>query len=225
MPYRRNYKRGLRKNYRRRRGRSSMSQPWYRRKHSVMDMASAAWRGVKMLKGLVNVEKYLFDTTYSNTTSNVGVITNVSAIAQGDGEGARTGNSILAKYLSLKGAITKNGSATTSIVRILVVKDLFNTGTAPTIADILQSVSTFDPINQDTRDRYVILRDSKFIVATGTVTTRTFKYFIPINDHIKYTGSAATDEYKNQLYVITITNEDTNLPTLNWIARLAYHDN
>jgi len=222
MPYKRRRFNRSRPYPRRGRGRR---MPWYSKKYSVGDVASAAWKGVRYLKSMINVEKHLFDQGFASTVSDTGTITHVTAIPQGDAEATRTGNSILAKYISLKGNMNMGASATRTFVRVMIVQDLFNTGTAPTIADILGAVNTFSPVNVDTRDRYVVLRDRTFSLDVAGKGLFTFKWFVRLNFHIKYTGAAGSDEYKNQLYVVLISSEDTNVPSVSYTARLAYFDN
>ena len=55
--------------YRRRRVyKKRTPKPWYRKKYSVSQMASAAYKGVKYIKGLVNSEMFDVVTAASNTS-------------------------------------------------------------------------------------------------------------------------------------------------------------
>ena len=74
---------------------------------------------------LVNVEKHKFDTTFATTVGSTPAVTNLVAISQGDGEGARTGNSLLAKYAYITLNMIRSSSSTqvSDTVRVVVVVD------------------------------------------------------------------------------------------------------
>lgn len=75
MAYRR---RARGRTFRRRRGRSS---PWYARKYNAMQLASAAWRGVRYIKGLVNSESYRVITSGDVNPSSSGTIVHYTSAA------------------------------------------------------------------------------------------------------------------------------------------------
>lgn len=204
-------------------------QAWYSKKYSVGEMATNALKGVAYLKGLVNSERMYFDCNDTQGPTYNGAITLLSGIATGDDDGARTGNSILARSLYLNFSSTINASATTTLVRLIVFMDKMNTGTAPTVADILSTpgngYAPLCPLNVDHTSRYKVLMDKKLTLSiNGSRIARTIKY-VPLMTHIKYTGVNATDVYKNNIYVLYITDQLANTPLVNLCSRLGYHDN
>lgn len=217
---------GRRKRFYRRRSKARI--PWYNRKYSPSELASKAYNGVKYLKGLINVEKHYVDV--SNGAQNVdttGFVTLLSAIAQGDDVNNRNGNSILAKTLYWRSIVLRDASNVNpcNFVRIMIIKDLENTGTAPTIADILASATVYSPLNVDHTSRYQVLADRVIPLPLNGAEGNQLKLFIPINDHLKFTGSASTDVYKNAIYVMGLSDVGLNPPVMGYNSRIGFYDN
>lgn len=206
--------------YRRRKG-------FMHRRYSVADIAQSAWKGVKMLKGLVNTEKHYLDTAISTATSSAGSVTLISGVAQGDDVNNRQGNSVLGKSMYCSYSIARNAANTNvaNNVRIVVFKDLSNIGTTPTVGDILASASVIAPLNVDHTSRYQILRDDRIALTLNGSGSRFSKHYIRVNDHLKFTGSLATDVYTNALYVLVITDQASSQPTFDANYRFGFYDN
>lgn len=209
------------------------SAPWYRKKYSVTDMAKSAWKGVKFLKGLVNVEKNEADSAINTTFSTTSSVTLLTTVAQGNDDGNRSGNSILAKYLYIRAVVYRDSANTVqqNFCRYLIVKDLQNTGTAPTLNDLLENVvsgaGVYSPLSKDHSPRYQVLVDNLFCLLKNQSDAKVIKHFIPINDHIKFTGSASTDVYTNNIYLLCYGDiaSISNPPIITGNARLAFYDN
>ncbi len=222
MPYRRKYVK--------RRYRKGSSAPWYKKKYSPMEIASKAYSGVKALRKLVNVEFKKFDLSNSgNTIDLTGSVNHLSGIAQGDTVSSREGNSILAKSLLFRGHLARHASASTTIVRFLIVRDNQQIAdTTPGMTDVLDpTVSTliFAPLNDVNVGRFTVLHDQTIRLDDATGTLKTFDIYIPMNKHIRYNSTASTDIQRNGLYAMWCSNEGTNLPTNVGFSRLTYVDN
>lgn len=198
-----------------------------------LDKLQAVSRKVTYLAGMVNSEKMYFDTTASANYDFSGAVVPITNIAAGDDEGNRTGNSILGKsiYFQLTASKLTANTNPTNNVRIIIVQDKLNTGTAPTWGDLIATgnlgtgYAVLSPLNIDHTVRYKILMDKRMTLSTnGTQGTISRKY-IKMHTHINYTGTAATDYYKNNIYVFIISDQSTSAPLVNFIARFAYHDN
>lgn len=204
---------------------------WRHRKR-VGAAAYAAYRGVQYLKGLVNSEIFTAEgNTTSTAVTNSGVVTHLSAIAQGDGEHARTGNSVLAKYLTLRGKLVMHGSASSTLVRMLVVRDTQQVGdTSPALSAVLDAASTnqcLAPMNADTKGRFSKLYDRTFCLDTDRPSS-VFKINLKLGkrgSHIRFNGTASSDIQRGGLYFMIVSDEATNQPTYVKFYRLAYHDN
>lgn len=195
--------------------------------HTAMQIARTAYRGVKFIKGLVNVEKHYQDTTVNQTVANTGSVILLSGIAQGDDVNNRQGNSILAKTLYCRFYVQRDVANTSvaNYVRCIIAKDLENTGSTPSISDLLTAVNVTSALNVDHTARYQILMDKVYALSLNGTMCLSIKKFIKINDHLKYTGSAATDVYKNNIYLFIVASEASNLPYINGNFRISWYDN
>lgn len=216
---------GGKRQYRRRKHR-----PWYRKKYSVMDLASKAWTGVKYLKGLVNSEMHVNDIASSGTVDyTTGAIVSLNQIAIGDDISQRTGQSILVKYISFRGIVYRNSANQNETFRIMVFRDTSNQGTAPTLANVLQANgSAYTPLsnlNLTFKDRFKILYTTTLTVS-ATNAEQVFKGYIRLQKHVKFDGSTATDYQKDSLWFLICSDQTgANLPSYRLYARTAFYDN
>lgn len=205
-----------------RRGRK---QPWYNRRYSPIQVASAAWRGVKYLRSLINVEHQKVDQQVNTTISNTPNITHITAIAVGDAEGSRTGNSVLLKYLYLKHYYTINTSANFTRLRVVVVRDKQQIAdTAPAYTDVYETTSTISLLNKNTVGRFDILYD-RLVNMDAQRPSASWDKYIRLNSHVRYNGTANTDQQKGAIYLMVVSDQAVNTPTAVIQTRLMYIDN
>lgn len=207
------------------------SKPWYKRKYNAMEIAGKAWSTAKYLKGIINSElKFKDNTQEGQNISNAGTIALISDLVQGDGAGERNGNSVLVKNIFIRGRVLLDPIAVSSQFRLIILRDTMNTGTAPTVGNILTNAGTglccLSPLNKlGSPGRYKILYTKLFTLNNNGTRSQVFKSFIKLDKHIKYTGPDADDEYRNQIYVLMVSNEAVNLPQISYVTRLSYYDN
>lgn len=219
-----------RNTYRRFKGKARKPQAWYEKKYNALELAGKAYSGVKYLASMINSEKYVFDASQSlQAVDNNGAVYPLSQIASGDDVNNRTGNSILAKSMYIQGNVLKQASAGASFVRFILFQDTMNQGSTPTVTDILNNTGSalapLSPLNIDHLSRYKILYDKR-ITLNSDMSCRQYKVYKKMSSHIKFTGTAATDVYKNGLYFLIISNEAlSTAPTINFTSRLRYHEN
>lgn len=203
--------------------------PWYSRKYTAMSLAKKAWAGVWKLKGLVNSELLKKDVAESGTpVTSAGVYSVLlSPIAQGDGNVDRTGNSVFARALNIKGNIVYNSSGnTTQFMRIAVVLDTQQIGdTSPSYTDLYQSADYNSHVNRSTAGRFKILYSKVHQVDTVNNLSRPLNINIPMRHHIRFNGTASTDIQKGGIYILASSSEGTNGPYIRYDSRLSYHDN
>lgn len=226
MPYPRKYQRGYkRRSYRKKNSSSgfggmSLSSAWKTAKWA----AQQAWK----LKGLVNSEMLKLDILNTGTTiSNAGVVTHMSAIAQGDSDSSRHGNSVYCRSLNIKGFVRINASATSTCYRIAVIIDTQQVGdTSPTFSDIYENSDVSSHLNNATVGRYKVIYNKVYtLVPTNDSAIRYFDINLPMRHHVRFNGSASSDVQKGGIYLVRVSNEATNVPTDNFESRLSYHDN
>lgn len=195
-------------------------------------LARKAYSGYKYLRGMINCEKHFIDTLQAGALiSWSGTVTALSASAQGDNINNRVGDSILAKYLTFRYSCTMDSALSTTAVRWIIFQDTMSLGTIPSASDVLTTTGAANAvvsllnIQNALQGRFRILFDKT--VALSNTGNKQFisDEVIPINDHIKYTSTAGTDEGRNMLYLLTICDVNASDPTVAWSARLAYYDN
>ena len=199
---------------------------WMRYGAKAGGLAYKAYKGFQYLRGLINVEHQKVDFTVVNgAQSTTPTITHVTAIAVGDAEGSRTGNSILAKYIYLKGSLLLNTSANATKIRFVLLRDKQQIAdTAPSYTDVYEAANTLSFLNKLTVGRFDILWDKNYDLDANNPQALMDKY-IRLNSHVRYNGTASTDQQKGALYCMVISDQATNTPTLSIAARLMYIDN
>lgn len=219
--------------YRRKYGRRYKRRRYYKSRYTTLGsarfLAKKALRGIRYIKGLVNSEMYKAEFSLNTVASTSTTTQNLTAIAQGDNDGQRSGNSILLRYIYIRFFLTVHASATNSFVRFLLVCDKQQQGdTTPQLADIIDT-TTLDPIMgplQKTEvGRFSILMDKVFVLDNISRPNVFKKIYMKCYKHIRYNGTASSDIQKNGIFLFIYCNEATNTPTLKLESRVGYHDN
>jgi len=208
---------------------SSEAKKWYNKKYSAKDLAIKALKKSAYLASQINSEVFKHDTSTTQAVGSSGIIYPMTQIAIGDSASTRTGNSLLAKYISIHLDITHNAAATATLHRVILFIDTQQVAdTTPSVTDILANPSVRDFYNLATVGRFKILQDMRFItnnVVSPTKSINLSKTFNKGFHHVRYNGSAATDLQKGGIYLLCLSTEATNTPTYNFLTRFAYHDN
>jgi hypothetical protein len=204
-----------------------------------------AWQLAKHLATLINVEDKKFDVDGSTATviSSTASVYNLSNIAQGNDYNNRSGDSILAQGMELRIAVGGSSVNNGSYLRVLLVADRENHGADIAIGDVLQggAVPFLQPINATSGNRFEVLYDevvfmsalSPALASSGTSTAYIpDRLLLPVlnrkwNKHIKYTSSAGADasNWENALFLVAISSDATNGPTISFTFRLHFTDN
>jgi len=198
------------------------------RKYSAMDLAKSAYKGVKYIRGLVNSELYKKDTTLSGGITDAGALLHVTDVAQGDGSGARTGNSLFIKSLNWKGqAYRSTAGNAAQAIKLAVVMDTQQIGdTTPSYTDVWSAANCYSHLNANTVGRFRILATKNIALSVTGDLIKNFEFNIPMEHHVRYNGSASTDVQKGGLYIAYITDQSgSNYPVLASECRISYHDN
>lgn len=221
MPYRR----GSRKIIRRRKG----SPSWYNKKYSALQLASKAWTAAKYLKGLVNSERMYADRTCT-LGSNRSLVWGITLLSQGDGPSNRTGNSMLLRSIYLRGYCQINPSVVGNTrITLMVVRDnQQQPDTTPSVLDILKTEDPDSMLNTATAGRFKIVwrkTMALFPQSTGSGSVKDIEKYLKVYDHVRYNGSSTSDIQKHGYYLVMVSSESTNFPTIDIESRIGYHDN
>jgi len=205
---------------------SRRKTPWYRKKYDAMSLAAKAAKGVWYLKGLVNSEMLHNQGLGNSTISSSGNMLLLNGMAQGDTSSGRTGNSILMRNVHLRLGFTQNAVATSTYYRVMLVLDTQQiSDTTPAVTDVLETASPWSPLATASSGRFKIWKSWLFSTDDDKAQTKILQLYKSFRLHTRYNGSAGTDIQKNGLYLLTISDQATNVPALFYSWKVGYHDN
>lgn len=178
------------------------------------------------LKTLVNVETKRLILTQAATAIAATSIANLTPIAQALTDSGRSGDSVLLKYLTVRGTLRLQ-AATNRIetVRIMLVVDKENSGSTPAITDILLTDDVLSIKNFDTTGRFLILHDKTYSFTAGGKELSFIKIYKKLNFHCHYTGPLGTDEAENQIYLVSMASAASDNTVFGYQTVLAFVDN
>lgn len=225
MPYRKSFRRGRRTTKRRNGGQ------WFGSK--THQLARKAFSTAKWLSTIINTEYFNHDLALTLAPNNAaGTVSRLSAIAESDDNTGRTGRSIRAKSLYLRGTAEMNAAATITSCRMILVIDTQYIGAMPVIGSLLDTstgIIVNCPLNIETQSgrRFKVLWDKVFSFSNSGTKLVHFKYYKKMGHHIKFGGTGATDAegLQGQLILICVSTESTNTPNIVLNSRLRYIDN
>lgn len=196
--------------------------------HTAWSLGKKAIQGVQYLRGLINVEyKYADAGITTDTPTNAGNITYLSGIAQGDGNVNRDGTSVLMKSLYMRWQINMHASAVNTVLRMIIFVDTENRGALPAVTDILQTADARAFMVRENGTRFNILHDKLYIFNINTNAVTIGKLYKKLFFHSKYTGSSAavTAQLENGVFILLISDQATNTPTVVFNTRMRFIDN
>lgn len=192
-------------------------------------------KGADLALKVLNAERQYKQTTvaltFNNSQSASANVIQLSGIGQGDGLGARQGNSIRPDTLTYSFNFLQHASATNTAVKMVIFKDRsvnLDHLTQPLITDMYEQQITYPMqalMNPNNAGRYQILSEEVFYLNTVTTPTLLMAGTVKVPGHIKYSGAAASDIGSGQVYIMFLSNVSANLPTVQGFVRLRYYDN
>jgi hypothetical protein len=208
---------------------------------AVGQYASDAWSlakrtaaGLNEIRKLINIETKIRDfNQVSYAQGTTATLTCVSSLDEGLDFNNRVGDSIKLQDFTIRGRVNVNSAATTSLVRVIILRDLDAYGTALVSSDVLAvsgSVGApLSPVAWLNRERFSILYDELFAVASGTSTgdaTCQFTFHTTHSGHVLYLGtsSASASNGRGSIYVLTVSDEATNTPSVAFYSRMTFTD-
>lgn len=211
-------------------------KPAYKRKGGFVkkvagyaSMAMKAYALAKYVKSLVNVERKFLDTTQTSSgCNNTAVLIQQTNISEGTDYNQRTGISVKAVSAYIKGFITLPAAATLGHqVRLILLFDSDNTGTAPVASDVLEvNTDINSPIQHTNGKRFKILWDRTLSISQSGPDSVHFKHYFKLGNHIRWSNST-TGTREGHLYLLQFSDTSTanEIPLLSWYHRLRFVDN
>lgn len=196
---------------------------------SLLQQVRSLQRFVNTIKPEV---KYVDVQVAANNITTAGNVVHVTAIAQGDTTSTRTGEAVRVVSISYKGTFS-SFSTTTPFYRVALVQDLQTiSDTAPSAANIFtDGIATANPVtvlpNLATLERFRVLYMSDIYNGLALTAGQQIPYYefsMMCNIKVDYNGTASTDQQKNAIYAVFLTDDAANVVDYNGVVRLGFTD-
>jgi len=191
-------------------------------------MAKIAYKGYKLLKNMVNAEKHYIDTSITNATpGTAGSVYGLVSCSQGDTDVTRNGDSIKLDRITLKGSININSASAYDYVRIALVCDKENQGTAPGWTDIFEEAQPLTYLNNKNMSRFVVIKTWLVPLNLAAAYNVIINFSKKLDFHVKYDGNAGTtaDYRSNALFLVFNGGDNANKANFTWRTRVSFYDN
>lgn len=176
-------------------------------------------------------EHKIIDNNYGSglhSISDSGTVYNLCLIGEGVDYNQRIGRKIKTKSLYPQLIFKQDSLATETVIRVIIFRDKANTGSPPTPLDVLQNGSYFDPLSYDNGgSRFRILLDKRYVFSnSGNKIAYLHKFKKLKNKQVNYLGPTAnpSDCGTGTLFLLVISNEGVNFPTMEGMIRLRFVD-
>lgn len=186
---------------------------------------------VRRLETEVSPEYKYRDIDFTQSGVSVdatGIVTNLTAIAQGDGSFDRDGSQVTVRSVQCKGQLRLNPSATATEFRIIIFIRPRNGLLVTNPSYLLNPVRTTALKNIDNRRNLVILYDKTINVNTDRPCA-SFSFYKKLNVRTLFgqtqTGSTFNQIEDNAIGALILSDEPTNWPALYIYYRTCYTDN
>ncbi len=191
---------------------------------SAIKVAKRALRKVSRLEKKVEVKINDFDLA-TQTPALAGIITHMNGFAQGDGVEQRDGLSCNMIGFKMNYRITLNAAATLGIIRVVIVRDNRQVeSTDPAVLDVLLAA---DPIAQHSRvnpKRFTFYYDKVHAMSDSSQRAIYRTVFRKAKFKMQFIGAAGTTQTMNGLYLILISDQSGNLPSVRFSFRSWFVD-
>lgn len=166
--------------------------------------------------------KYI-DVAITDTPSTTGTVIPLSGIAQGDGSQNRDGLQVFPTSIEMRLNLALGLLATASVVRIVIYQYLSRVSTSvQDYFDATPTVQDFKAINQQYESRTIY--DRTYSLNSTGIPEKNFYIKRKLKGIIAYDGATGTDIAKNGLYMILLSDEAVNQPTVLGTARMFFKD-
>ncbi len=195
-------------------------------------LGARTFQGLNALRKLINVETKVINVNSTSTAVGTsGVITCLSQVAQGSDYTSRVGDSIRLQTLELRMRVFQNLTATQTVFRVVVFRDLDGYGVAPAITDLFDATggagNTISQYNWLNNQRFSILFDELQTFSSTNESTAAVAFKTDHQGHVKYLGTTAAtaSNGKGSVYLLVVSDEGVNTPTYAYNSRVTFTDN
>ncbi len=161
------------------------------------------------------------------TPNDSGEIEQLSLVAQGASQSQRTGLDIMAQEIHLRGSwISIIASVHCRVIMFVDTRQEIDSKS--TVAEVLEEVNTFSAMNTVRGKRYRVLFDSFFHLFAPSLSVgpqiKIFNVKKKLNFRISFNGTLATDVEKNNIWLLTISDQATNTGNFRFSVLFSYTD-
>lgn len=212
------------------RKRTFRARTTYRGVPSNKNLAAKIKRLEKGITGKEWKNHDLFDS--EDGVDDSGVVIPLTYISQGNTSETREGLIIKLQSIQMKMQIENDAAQVNkTLARWMIFFDTENTGTLPTVSEVLENNSPLGMRDHQTaKTRFIILKDKTFILNpqfSGQIIGRFYKYYKKFKGRrCFYLGSAAdaASQGKGGLYLLLISTLAANGPDVDYSFRIKYTD-
>lgn len=189
-------------------------------------IASKALKLAKQNKQSIEV-KEITNTVESDVTT-AGSVSTMTNIAEGDDINNRTGRKVRLKSFQIKGYVVNNDSTSTStsVARVLIIRDNSFTSSTPSITEILQGGDAYGLRAQEVENKYAysVLYDKLMVLDPNSNNQQGVQKFKKLNHECIFDGSANTTSNKGALYLMLLSNRTASQPGFFLQTRVRFTD-
>lgn len=208
MPYAKRYNKSTTKRYSK------------RRYSNTRVLAKKALRIAKKAYKLPEL-KYNALNLSPGSISGTGSITALDTVTQGQTNNTRIGDQLMATSVKYRASLKLNASATDTLVRMMIVRWVSE---APSVVtDVLETPTVNSFKSENNRFSSQVLLDRVYRLSTAEKPEIFIRGSVKLGKMINYDGGAATSN-RNGVYVIFVSDEAVNTPTIAFSSRLYFRD-
>lgn len=189
--------------------------------NQVKSQLQTVKKQVKQLQ--LDPELKYFDVSTSGTITSTGTLTALNGINQGTNPNDRVGDKLKTVSSFLRLAMTVNATATTNFLRVIIFRDKQTNLSVPGVTDVLQSASFMSPLNNSYSMRFKVYFDKTYAFDAESAGTQVDKIYRRMKFKTEY-STGSTGIRTNGLFILLISDQATNGPTVNYYHRLKYKD-
>jgi len=198
-----------------------------------VNTAVAAYQLASKVARMVNVEYKFHDDNRIVAVDNGGIIYNLTDIPTGQTTNDRIGASIKPMRISGRTFVTQNGSAQKTIIRFILFRGKSERRLSFSVDDNSLGMAVLDANAQlviapklfDNKYDTKFLYDKIYHMSNNGNSSIVLNWDFKLFGHVQYVQGGANDIEDGGLYLLIVSNEGTNTPTVNTSFRISYTDN
>ncbi len=184
---------------------------------------------ISLLRSYINTEDKYKDVTSTSTPSNAATLVLLNGLNLGTTATTRTGQSVKSADLQMNITFLMNSAAGDTFIRFMIFRDEQPNAAAPAGNDVLvdsTNLRSLRTVSYNTR--FMVLHDEFISLAQDGQGNLAKSVFKNLGFHQLFNtadNGTVADITKNSLYVLLISNEATNTPTVTFYSRYSFVDN